>query len=150
MHQYFMILKGIQRSFTYQMTVSCDPAVQMEFAVGWSIEGDQTSRAFLLWTDRGPAQTRVVTIRIKKAWQRAVRLEVRIVAIIVESRVVKGRSWKRVVNDDVVTKGENLLSNCHQDLLTSSGQWRGSMLGLVPPRESDLGLLTRGVPTVFD
>ena len=55
-----------------------------------------------------------------------------------------------MVNDDVVTKGENLLSNCHQDLLTSSGQWRGSMLGLVPPRESDLGLLTRGVPTVFD
>ena len=53
-----------------------------------------------------------------------------------------------MVNDDVVTKGKNLLSNCHQGLLTSSGQWRGSMLGLVPPRESDLGLLTRGVPTV--
>jgi len=87
-----MIVKGIQRSFTYQMTVSCDPAVQMEFAVGWSIEGDQTSRAFLLWTDRGPALTRMVTTRIKKAWQRAVRLKVRMAAIIVESRVVKGRS----------------------------------------------------------
>lgn len=61
---------------------------------------------FLLWTDKGPALTRVAATRSTKAWKRTVKLKECKHAIIVEFQVVRGMS---VVERDA--KGENVPLN---------------------------------------